>query len=191
MPEKWAFSHSFNSWLDYGLVIDHHQLRPDSCPYYTSIRDFPVAMPLDFMDLLEQPVLNAVQWYDPLSPPLPHCRCCPASFKSRGWSSSHQTGLDSLWLQRVCCCTCRSVRGERLCLLYTYNLFFTMVVNLILPSSCDVFQPLSWQQPYVPVLARGMLDFLMAPTAFLMGCHISHFEEVAAVSAPVSLSNFV
>ena len=44
------------------------------------------------------------------------------------------------------------------------------------------FQPLLWQQPYVPVLARGMLDFLMAPTAFLMGCHVSHFEEVAAVS---------
>lgn len=47
---------------------------------------------------------------------------------------------------------------------------------------CHLLQPLSWQQPYVPVLARGMLDFLMAPTAFLMGCHISHFEEVAAVS---------
>lgn len=29
-----------------------------------------------------------------------------------------------------------------------------------------------------------MLDFLMAPTAFLMGCHLSHFEEVAAVSTP-------
>uniref|UniRef100_A0A3Q3GDZ0 DENN domain containing 3 n=1 Tax=Labrus bergylta TaxID=56723 RepID=A0A3Q3GDZ0_9LABR len=40
-------------------------------------------------------------------------------------------------------------------------------------------QPLSWQQPYVPVLARSMLDFLMAPTAFLMGCHLSHFQEVA------------
>lgn len=45
-----------------------------------------------------------------------------------------------------------------------------------------ILQPMSWQQPYVPVLARGMLDFLMAPTAFLMGCHSSHFEEVAAVS---------
>lgn len=46
-------------------------------------------------------------------------------------------------------------------------------------------QPLSWQQPYVPVLSGGMLDFLMAPTAFLMGCHISHFEEVAAVSTAI------
>lgn len=45
-----------------------------------------------------------------------------------------------------------------------------------------LFQPLCWQHPYVPVLARGMLDFVMAPTAFLMGCHLSHFDEVAAVS---------
>lgn len=50
-------------------------------------------------------------------------------------------------------------------------------------------QPLSWQQPYVPVLARGMLDFLMAPTAFLMGCHISHFEEVAAETEDLILVN--
>lgn len=47
---------------------------------------------------------------------------------------------------------------------------------------CFSLQPLSWQQPYVPVLARGMLDFLMVPTAFLMGCHLSHYEEVATVS---------
>lgn len=53
------------------------------------------------------------------------------------------------------------------------------------PVVSRLLQPLSWQQPYVPVLARGMLDFLMAPTAFLMGCHISHFEEVAAVSTDI------
>uniref|UniRef100_A0A3Q4H7X6 DENN domain-containing protein 3-like n=1 Tax=Neolamprologus brichardi TaxID=32507 RepID=A0A3Q4H7X6_NEOBR len=53
--------------------------------------------------------------------------------------------------------------------------------RLTLVAECLLLylQPLSWQQPYVPVLARGMLDFIMAPTAFLMGCHISHFEEVA------------
>ena len=48
------------------------------------------------------------------------------------------------------------------------------------PMSC--LQPMSWQHPYVPVLASGMLDFLMAPTAFLMGCHSSHYKDVAAVS---------
>uniref|UniRef100_H2SZ65 DENN domain containing 3 n=1 Tax=Takifugu rubripes TaxID=31033 RepID=H2SZ65_TAKRU len=52
-------------------------------------------------------------------------------------------------------------------------------LTLVAESLLLYLQPLSWQQPYVPVLASGMLDFLMAPTAFLMGCHISHFEEVA------------
>ena len=56
--------------------------------------------------------------------------------------------------------------------------------------TCSFFQPLIWQHPYVPVLARDMLDFLMAPTAFLMGCHLSHFEEVAAVSAHSSKVKF-
>lgn len=56
----------------------------------------------------------------------------------------------------------------------------------IKPVIWRLFQPLLWQQPYVPVLASGMLDFLMAPTAFLMGCHISHFEEVAAVSTYIA-----
>ncbi|XP_028276114.1 DENN domain-containing protein 3 isoform X2 [Parambassis ranga] len=50
-------------------------------------------------------------------------------------------------------------------------------LTLVAESLLLFLQPLSWQHPYVPVLARGMLDFLMAPTAFLMGCHISHFEE--------------
>uniref|UniRef100_A0A3B5MS39 DENN domain containing 3 n=1 Tax=Xiphophorus couchianus TaxID=32473 RepID=A0A3B5MS39_9TELE len=52
-------------------------------------------------------------------------------------------------------------------------------LTLVAESLLLYLQPLSWQQPYVPVLARGMLDFLMAPTAFLMGCHINHFEEIA------------
>uniref|UniRef100_A0A673B7Y7 DENN domain-containing protein 3-like n=1 Tax=Sphaeramia orbicularis TaxID=375764 RepID=A0A673B7Y7_9TELE len=53
-------------------------------------------------------------------------------------------------------------------------------LTLVAESFLLYLQPLSWQQPYVPVLARGMLDFLMAPTAFLMGCHLNHFEEVAS-----------
>ncbi|XP_041844425.1 DENN domain-containing protein 3-like isoform X2 [Melanotaenia boesemani] len=50
-------------------------------------------------------------------------------------------------------------------------------LTLIAESLLIFLQPLSWQHPYVPVLARGMLDFLMAPTAFLMGCHLNHFAE--------------
>ncbi|XP_034401788.1 DENN domain-containing protein 3 isoform X2 [Cyclopterus lumpus] len=62
-------------------------------------------------------------------------------------------------------------------------------LTLVAESLLLYLQPLSWQQPYVPVLARGMLDFLMAPTAFLMGCHISHFEEVAAETEELILVN--
>uniref|UniRef100_A0A3P8RL27 DENN domain containing 3 n=1 Tax=Amphiprion percula TaxID=161767 RepID=A0A3P8RL27_AMPPE len=63
--------------------------------------------------------------------------------------------------------------------------------RLTLMAECLLLflQPLSWQQPYVPVLARGMLDFLMAPTAFLMGCHLSHFAEVAAETEDLILIN--
>ncbi|KAM4631110.1 DENN domain-containing protein 3 [Polymixia lowei] len=62
-------------------------------------------------------------------------------------------------------------------------------LSLVAESLLLYLQPLCWQQPYVPVLARGMLDFLMAPTAFLMGCHISHFEEVAAETEDLILVN--
>uniref|UniRef100_A0A3B3BZP5 DENN domain containing 3 n=1 Tax=Oryzias melastigma TaxID=30732 RepID=A0A3B3BZP5_ORYME len=62
-------------------------------------------------------------------------------------------------------------------------------LTLIAESLLLYLQPLSWQHPYVPVLARGMLDFLMAPTAFLMGCHISHLEDVAAETEDLILVN--
>ncbi|XP_061521113.1 DENN domain-containing protein 3 isoform X1 [Phycodurus eques] len=63
--------------------------------------------------------------------------------------------------------------------------------RLTLVAECLLLylKPLTWQHPYVPVLSRGMLDFLMAPTAFLMGCHISHFEEVAAETEDLILVN--
>lgn len=62
-------------------------------------------------------------------------------------------------------------------------------LTLVAESLLLYLQPLSWQQPYVPVLARGMLDFLMAPTAFLMGCHVNHFEEIAAETEDLMLVN--
>ncbi|XP_017556082.1 DENN domain-containing protein 3 isoform X1 [Pygocentrus nattereri] len=54
--------------------------------------------------------------------------------------------------------------------------------RLTLVAECFMFfiHPLCWQHPFVPILSRQMLDFLMAPTAYLMGCHTHHFEEVAA-----------
>ncbi|XP_070822891.1 DENN domain-containing protein 3-like [Chaetodon trifascialis] len=62
-------------------------------------------------------------------------------------------------------------------------------LTLVAESLLLFLQPLSWQQPYVPVLAKGMLDFLMAPTAFLMGCHLSHFERVTAETDDLILIN--
>ncbi|KAG8441577.1 hypothetical protein GDO86_010673 [Hymenochirus boettgeri] len=51
---------------------------------------------------------------------------------------------------------------------------------LTLMSECFMvfLHPMQWQHTYVPILSRQMLDFIMAPTSFLMGCHLDHFEEV-------------
>uniref|UniRef100_A0A3Q0SBF3 DENN domain containing 3 n=1 Tax=Amphilophus citrinellus TaxID=61819 RepID=A0A3Q0SBF3_AMPCI len=62
-------------------------------------------------------------------------------------------------------------------------------LTLVAESLLLFLQPLSWQHPYVPVLAKGMLDFLMAPTAFLMGCHLNHFAEVSAETDDLILIN--
>ncbi|XP_072531434.1 DENN domain-containing protein 3 [Salminus brasiliensis] len=61
-------------------------------------------------------------------------------------------------------------------------LFSSDWARLTLVAECFMFfiHPLHWQHPFVPVLSRQMLDFLMAPTAYLMGCHLHHLEEVAS-----------
>ncbi|KAK6327886.1 hypothetical protein J4Q44_G00035320 [Coregonus suidteri] len=53
-------------------------------------------------------------------------------------------------------------------------------LTLMAESLMHFIHPLVWQHPFVPVLSSQMLDFLMAPTAYLMGCHLDHYEEVAA-----------
>ncbi|XP_041933016.1 DENN domain-containing protein 3 isoform X2 [Alosa sapidissima] len=54
--------------------------------------------------------------------------------------------------------------------------------RLTLVAECFMrfIHPLHWQHPFVPILSHQMLDFLMAPTSYLMGCHAQHIEEVAA-----------
>ncbi|XP_060752878.1 DENN domain-containing protein 3 isoform X1 [Tachysurus vachellii] len=54
--------------------------------------------------------------------------------------------------------------------------------RLTLVAECFMLfiHPLHWQHPFVPVLSQQMLDFLMAPTAYIMGCHLQHLEDVAA-----------
>ncbi|XP_067856286.1 DENN domain-containing protein 3-like isoform X2 [Heptranchias perlo] len=54
---------------------------------------------------------------------------------------------------------------------------------LTLVTECFVhfLYPLQWRHPYIPVLANQMLDLVMAPTVFLMGCHSRHFETINEV----------
>lgn len=63
-------------------------------------------------------------------------------------------------------------------------LFSCSWARLTLLAECllGLLRPLQWQHTFVPVLPGHMLDFLMAPTAFLMGCHLDHFGQVSKVS---------
>ncbi|XP_037236442.1 DENN domain-containing protein 3 [Falco rusticolus] len=62
---------------------------------------------------------------------------------------------------------------------------------LTLVAECFMLylHPLQWQHTFVPILSRQMLDFVMAPTSFLMGCHIDHFEEVSTETEDLILIN--
>lgn len=62
--------------------------------------------------------------------------------------------------------------------------------RLTLVAECFMrfIHPLHWQHPFVPILSHQMLDFLMAPTSYLMGCHAHHIEEVLAVCASFSVA---
>ncbi|KAM4687554.1 DENN domain-containing protein 3 [Discoglossus pictus] len=53
------------------------------------------------------------------------------------------------------------------------------LLTLIAECFMVYLHPLQWQHTFVPILSRQMLDFVMAPTSFLMGCHLDHFEEVS------------
>ncbi|MEE6463011.1 hypothetical protein FKM82_005740 [Ascaphus truei] len=52
------------------------------------------------------------------------------------------------------------------------------LLTLIAECFMMYLHPIQWQHTFVPILSRQMLDFVMAPTSFLMGCHLDHFEEV-------------
>ncbi|XP_058877215.1 DENN domain-containing protein 3-like isoform X2 [Acipenser ruthenus] len=63
------------------------------------------------------------------------------------------------------------------------------LLTLIAESLVLFIHPLQWQHTFVPILSRQMLDFVMAPTSFLMGCHVNHFDEVAAETDDLILIN--
>nr|XP_020660207.1 DENN domain-containing protein 3 isoform X4 [Pogona vitticeps]XP_020660208.1 DENN domain-containing protein 3 isoform X4 [Pogona vitticeps] len=62
---------------------------------------------------------------------------------------------------------------------------------LTLISECFMLyvHPIQWQHTFVPILSRQMLDFVMAPTSFLMGCHVDHFDEVCKEADDLILIN--
>ncbi|XP_053752461.1 DENN domain-containing protein 3 isoform X4 [Panthera pardus] len=62
---------------------------------------------------------------------------------------------------------------------------------LALVAQCFLayLHPLQWQHTFVPILSGQMLDFVMAPTSFLMGCHLDHFQEVSKEADGLILIN--
>ncbi|XP_006152172.1 DENN domain-containing protein 3 isoform X2 [Tupaia chinensis] len=63
------------------------------------------------------------------------------------------------------------------------------LLTLVAECLLVYLQPLQWQHTFVPILSGQMLDFLMAPTSFLMGCHLDHFEEVSKEADGLVLVN--
>ncbi|PNJ18008.1 DENND3 isoform 9, partial [Pongo abelii] len=63
------------------------------------------------------------------------------------------------------------------------------LLTLVAECFMAYLYPLQWQHPFVPILSDQMLDFVMAPTSFLMGCHLDHFEEVSKEADGLVLIN--
>ncbi|XP_063672689.1 DENN domain-containing protein 3 isoform X10 [Pan troglodytes] len=63
------------------------------------------------------------------------------------------------------------------------------LLTLVTECFMAYLYPLQWQHPFVPILSDQMLDFVMAPTSFLMGCHLDHFEEVSKEADGLVLIN--
>lgn len=79
------------------------------------------------------------------------------------------------------------------CLLTEQRLVLFSASWALLPLVAACFlaylHPLRWQHTLVPILPGQMLDFLMAPTAFLMGCHLRHLDEVSKEADGLVLIN--
>lgn len=74
------------------------------------------------------------------------------------------------------------------CLLTEQRLVFFSsnwaLLTLVAECFLAYLHPLQWQHTLVPILSEQMLDFVMAPTSFLMGCHLAHFDDVSKVRDP-------
>lgn len=83
--------------------------------------------------------------------------------------------LTARWPPQVLACL---LTEQRVVLFSSSWALLTLVTECLLAY----LHPLQWQHTVVPILSGHMLDFVMAPTSFLMGCHLDHFEEVSKVS---------
>ncbi|XP_014643509.1 PREDICTED: DENN domain-containing protein 3, partial [Ceratotherium simum simum] len=63
------------------------------------------------------------------------------------------------------------------------------LLTLVAECFMAYLHPLQWQHTFVPILSGQMLDFVMAPTSFLMGCHLDHFAEVSKEADGLILIN--
>ena len=50
---------------------------------------------------------------------------------------------------------------------------------------CAVLYPFNWQQIFVPLLPKVLIDYLTAPMPFLIGMHISLLEKVRQLPTEV------
>uniref|UniRef100_A0A674E560 DENN domain containing 3 n=1 Tax=Salmo trutta TaxID=8032 RepID=A0A674E560_SALTR len=150
-------------------------------PYYNALRDLPNIKLVNLTTCVPLPVLSQVFSLRPLQIGLP-----PREDKDRP-----AVDLD-LHLPFLC------FRPRQLLQIITSLLTEQRVVlfswdwarlTLLAESLMLFIHPLVWQHPFVPVLSSQMLDFLMAPTAYLMGCHLHHYEEVAAETDDLILVN--
>uniref|UniRef100_A0A8C5N1A7 DENN domain-containing protein 3 n=1 Tax=Leptobrachium leishanense TaxID=445787 RepID=A0A8C5N1A7_9ANUR len=63
------------------------------------------------------------------------------------------------------------------------------LLTLIAECFMMYLHPMQWQHTFVPILSRQMLDFIMAPTSFLMGCHLDHYEDILKEAEDLILIN--
>ncbi|XP_063307082.1 DENN domain-containing protein 3 isoform X1 [Pelobates fuscus] len=63
------------------------------------------------------------------------------------------------------------------------------LLTLIAECFMIYLHPMQWQHTFVPILSRQMLDFIMAPTSFLMGCHLDYYEQVCKEAEDLILIN--
>ncbi|KAM4029479.1 DENN domain-containing protein 3 isoform 2-T2 [Anomaloglossus baeobatrachus] len=89
------------------------------------------------------------------------------------------------------CFTPKQVLQIMACILTEQRIVFFSSDFALLTLVAECFMvylhPIKWQHTFVPILSHHMLDFIMAPTSFLMGCHLDHYKEVCKEGEDLAL----